>query len=91
MDSVSSLESRLACDHFDQQEESMEKLMLCQSGSSFYKDWQLPPWSQEPELPSKKSNYTQGILYDQALSLLEEREGTQQSPALLILAKGPDM
>lgn len=70
----------------------MEKLdVLCQSGSSFYRsDWQLPPWSPEPELPSKKSNYTQGILYDQALSLLEEREAPSRAQPSNP-CQGPDM
>ena len=34
---------------------------------------------QEPELPSKKSDYTQGILYGQALSLLEEIEAPSRA------------
>lgn len=45
---------------------------------------------QEPELPSKKSNYTQGILYDQALSLLEEREAPSRAQPSNP-CQGPDM
>ena len=45
---------------------------------------------QEPELPSKKSDYTQGILYDQALSLLEEREAPSRAQPSNP-CQGPDM